>query len=443
MLHGGSKILEGSILYLDIPALNPPLIYIYASLSVFLSKLLFLSKESTFIILILTLVFISLYLSYKVLEKYYDKNNSLSLRLYIYSILVILTICISSDFGEREHLFVIFILPYLLSMVYKDKIFISKDLTIFIALFAVLGFNIKPHFFLIFLGIEFIYFIQTKNLKSIFRIDFLIIASSGFLYFLFIYVFYNEYLTISIPLAIEIYTDTFNKTYYFLLFNLNIVFTTLVILFWLILSKRKVDYSFKAFLSLLLTSLLIYIIQKKGWTYHIIPFSTFSYLFLTHTFLNCIKKSQRIYMLVFAFLTIYLIKQTINMVPRFNELENIISELPSKSKIHIISVDVARGQSLLVKKDQIWASRFAGLIILNPIWKDKTKTNLKKYMFDSIIEDMNKYKPDTVIFCGKYSKFDYYGYFSTENKVLSSLYNSNYSKKVIDGYTILSKIKDF
>ncbi|WP_072679795.1 hypothetical protein [Arcobacter sp. LA11] len=442
MLYGANQILSGATLYSDLPALNPPLIYIYAIIPTIFSKITFLTKESLFVIFVILLIFISLYLSYKVLSSYYKKESS-KIRCYLYLLFIILTVTISTDFGQREHLLMIFILPYILSMLYRNKINLSNKTLIIIALFSVFGFNIKPHFFLIFIGIELIYLIEQKNLKSIIRIDFFIIFLSGFIYLLFIFIFFNEYISIAIPLALEIYTKTFNKSYTFLLLNLDSLLVLLIITFWILFSYRKIDLSIKIFISLFFTTLLIYLIQKKGWLYHRIPFFTIGYLFLIHIYFHSIKKQYKRYMIFFIFISTHIIIQNITSVPRFYELENIVNSLPQKSKVHIISVDVARGQSLTIEKKHIWASRFAGLIILNKILKDKENHKIKNYLFKAMIEDMKKYKPDTVIFCGKYSRFNYYKYFTTENKELANLYNKNYSIKVIEGYTVLNKIQDF
>jgi hypothetical protein len=324
-------------------------------------------------------------------------------------------------------------------MAYYNQIQLDKKTKIIIALFAILGFNLKPHFFLLFLVCELILILNKKTIKTILRIDFFIIALSGFFYLLFIYIFFYEYYSFAIPLALEMYTTTFNKPLWKLLDNFDIILVISSIFFYLIFTNRKFNLSIPIFIMLIISSLLIYIVQQKGWSYHRMPMYLINYIFITHIFLNTLDKIwKRFFVILFLQFIINTSLYNIEKIPRFYQLENIVKSLPSNAKIHIISTDVAMGQSLLIK-EQVWASRFAGLILLSKIIKEPENIKLKNYMFNSILEDMERYKPDFIIFCGKYIKFDFYKYFITENKKLANIYNTQYTKKNIDEYVILTK----
>lgn len=438
ILYGAKQILSGITLYTELPALNPPLIYLYSTVPVIVSTFLPFDDKTIFILFILVLISISLYLSSKILNQLYEKDSNKT-RIFLYALSFILILTPIHDYGEREHLLIIFITPYILMMAYYNQIQLDKKTKIIIALFAILGFNLKPHFFLLFLVCELILILNKKTIKTILRIDFFIIALSGFFYLLFIYIFFYEYYSFAIPLALEMYTTTFNKPLWKLLDNFDIILVISSIFFYLIFTNRKFNLSIPIFIMLIISSLFIYIVQQKGWSYHRMPMYLINYIFLTHIFINLINKLwKKLFIIFFIQYILYIIFINIQSTPRYYKLEDTIKTFPEKSKIHIISVDVARGQSLLVK-NQIWASRFAGLIILKKILEDKNSIKLKEYMFNSIIEDMKKYEPDFIVFATLKGEFDYYKYFSTENKTLATIYKNKYIKKEINGFTVLTK----
>ncbi len=443
ILHGAKQILSGTTLYSELPALNPPLIYVYSTIPVLFSKLLPFNEKVLYILLLILLTVVSLYLSLKILSQLYKTNTKL-LRVYLYALGFILILSPIPSFGEREHLLIIFTTPYILSMIYRNKISLDKMTLIAISTFAIFGFNLKPHFFLLFLISELILIINQKNIKAILRIDFFIIALSGPFYLLFIYIFFYGYYSVGIPLAIEIYTISFNKSILDMLYNLDTLFLLFILLLWFIIRRKKFYYEELNFFGLICISLIIYLIQQKGWTYHRIPIFMINYIFLTHILLNLMKSSNFIKIVVsviFIELILMIIYLNILSVPRYKVLEQLVQSLPKNTTIQTISMDVAMGQSLL-REDQKWASRFGGLIMLNKLIKEPNNLKFKSYLFNSIIEDLNKYKPDYIIFCGKYTRFNYYEYFQ-QNQTLLYIYKNFYSKKIIDDYIILKKEQNF
>lgn len=405
------------------------------------SNLTSLSLEHSHILFVLFLLSLCLYLVSKVLNLYSNKNENLT-RYYLYTISLILTICLSYDFGQREHIFMIFIMPYIIMMLFKNEINLSSLNICLIAIFASLGFNIKPHFFLIFISIELVYICYTKNISSIFRKESLIIILSAFLYLIIIYTQFNEYIEFIIPLAVDTYTNLFNKSYIFLLIKHDILLLLLVLLFCFIFTRNRNNYQIMIFISMIISSLIIYILQQKGWAYHRVPIFIISLLFLTYITINLLKKDSRVYVIGFIPIVIYILILNIQAVPNFKELKDILRNLQSNSKIHIISTDIARGQALLVQNNQIWTSRFPSIFML-PSLLEKENKELQSYLFNAIYEDIKKYEPNTIIFCGKYSSFDYYKYFLSKDLRLKELYETYYKKSIIDGYIILSKYKNF
>lgn len=438
ILHCAKKIVTGSIMYVDMIDVNPPLIFIYSTFAVLLSKLTVLSLINSYIFFVLSLIFVSTLLCFKILKNT-NKFTPLKLKYYLYLLVLILSISISYNFGEREHLLIIFILPYIMMMSYKDETHISTFLKISIAIFASLGFNLKPHFFLIFLVIESLYIVYKKDFFLIFKIESIIIISSALLYITVIYLFFSEYINFLIPFAIVTYSDAFNKSLKFLLLNYEFMLFILTISFFLLITKIRFSFSNNVILLSIVSSVVIYLIQQKGWSYHRVPFFTLCLLFLTHLSLSKQNKNSILFLLLIPFILIITYNNT--KVYEFKSLKNIIKELPIKSNILIVSTDIAQGQPLL-KTTQTWSSRFPSLFMLSSIIYDND-TEVKKYTFNAIFNDLLIYKPNFIIFPSKKLGFDYYDFYIKEDKRLKSFYLKYYRMSIKNDYIILTKQKEF
>lgn len=440
ILYVASQIVEGKTLYIDISEVNPPLIFLYSSIAIYISKITFFSNIESYIILISILILISICLSFFILKR--TSTTKENIRYYIYLITFILIISTLPAYGQREHLLIIFTLPYIIFSMFRDKIILQNYMLLIIVVFASLGLNLKPHFFILIITIELIYIFHFKRIFYFIRWDSLLIFFSGVIYLLLIFLEFPEYINFAIPLAIETYTSLFNKPFSILLLNYEVFIFLLGIFIWLIFTKKEFNLDIKVLFITILSFLLIYFLQQKGWFYHRLPFFLLTILFVFHIILTYINKNQRIYFLSLVPLIGIIILLNIQRVPNFIELKDILKNLPKYSKIHIISTDIARGQTLLVQNKQKWASRFGALGILPSILRNQNQKT-KKYLLDSLYEDLIEYKPDTIIFCGKYSRFNYYQYFSSVDKRLNNIYNFYYNKSIINGYTVLKKNKEF
>jgi hypothetical protein len=212
-------------------------------------------------------------------------------------------------------------------MLFRDEIKLTSLSIYFISIFASLGFNIKPHFFLIFISIEFIYMLYSKNFLSIFRKESLIIISSAFLYLIIIYTQFFEYIEFIIPLAVDTYTDLFNKSYVFLLIKHDTLLLFLVFLFYFIFTKKKINYQIILFISIFISSLIIYIVQQKGWAYHRVPIFIITLLFITYITINLLDKDSKVYVIGFVPVIGFILIFNIQSVPNFKELKDILKDL--------------------------------------------------------------------------------------------------------------------
>ncbi len=440
ILNSARNLVLGSKMYVDIIDVNPPLIFIYSTLAIFISQLSSFNTINSFILLVLFLIGISSILSWYVIKNI-KFNIKEAKRYFIYAVITILTISITYNFGQREHLFMIFIFPYLLFKIYgKYNQELAFPIRSLIGIFAALGFNLKPHFFLIFVTIELLHIIDRKSISNFLKIDSVIIVSSSFFYFLIIYYFFPEYINFIIPFALETYVDVFNKSFYTLIINYEFIFFTLTILIFVFFIKEKLSLSTKTILVAIISSFIIYLLQQKGWSYHRVPFFMISLLFLIHLIIYKSNSKSIYFIFLVPFICMVSYYNLIN-VYQYNDLKKILNQLPSNSSVLIVSMDIAEGQPLL-KEHQVWASRFPSFFMMPSVFKNNN-SKIKKYTFDSIYEDLIKYKPNYIIFPNKFKSYNIYNYLTKEDIKLKDFYTKYYKMTFNKNYLILVKEKDY
>ena len=330
----------------------------------------------------------------------------------------------------------IFIFPYIFMMMFQDIIQISKTLMISITLFATLGFNLKPYFFLIFIVAEIAYLTYHRSFKNTFRLQTLIIGFSGLIYLSIIYIFFKEYIDFLIPLAIKAYSSVFEKSFFSLILVNDILLIGMFIIFFFLFAYKRHHLDLTIILYLIPPLLFLYFYQQKGWHYHLLPalmFSSFSFMYILIYYV----KKENYKFAMFAGILIFLIIYENRYINRYENVDNVLSTLTPNSKVIILSEDIALCLPLVVQNGHTWCSRFPSLWMLPKIVKDSTQIKLEKYMIDSIYEDILKYKPNYIM-TGSYQ----YSYIFKPNEHLDALLSSHY--KLLNNPTTLiyQKIKE-
>jgi hypothetical protein len=156
-----------------------------------------------------------------------------------------------TEFGQREHLLLIFVIPYLLA----DG---SPRERILMGLWAFLGVGLKPYFLLVVIcpaAVEVWY-----NRWSVFEAQKLTLAGACLTYVIATYLLYPSYFTEILPLAKAVYT-------YGSALPPLLLFQTVVIVGVALLSDRER----RPVAAAALGALASYYIQGRLWLYHFIP----------------------------------------------------------------------------------------------------------------------------------------------------------------------------
>ena len=146
-LHGAALLLEGGRLNQDFFDVNPPLIlYLYMP-AVWLHWLAGFTLHAAFNIYILTIAAGAFWLALRQLPA--ARLETIGDATVAGLLLYVMAAFPGPDFGEREHLAALFMLPYLLGLAARLEDDTPPDRqTLFLALLAAPGFAMKPHFLL-------------------------------------------------------------------------------------------------------------------------------------------------------------------------------------------------------------------------------------------------------------------------------------------------------
>ena len=160
LLEASKRMLLGGNYTNDFFENNPPWILYFYSPAVMCANLLSISLIISIRAYVFLLSAISLGLSYLLLKKILSKSDDNLILLLLIGQAFVYLILPMADFGQRENLFFILIMPYFFMMAARmDGLRISPFLAFIIGLLAGSGLMIKPYFLMTLFLVEGYYFI--------------------------------------------------------------------------------------------------------------------------------------------------------------------------------------------------------------------------------------------------------------------------------------------
>lgn len=154
-LQTGQFLLEGKLPYRDFQDLNPPLIMYVCALPAIFARLTQLPLAICGIAFTTAVTMFALWLTYRISGFIYKEMDGqiLASELFAPALLApcLLNALASFDYGQREHYFALFLLPFVLLRFYRYKSLSAKApaaLSILIGLMLGLTLSFKPYFFL-------------------------------------------------------------------------------------------------------------------------------------------------------------------------------------------------------------------------------------------------------------------------------------------------------
>ncbi len=288
-LQGAQMLLQGQKPYIDFIDINPPLIFYFSSLAALISQLFSYPGQVIVIYKILLLMYIGC--SLWAVTLCIRPITSL-FRTSLFSLLFGFTIyCIyliqNRVFGEREHLFIIALFPYLILrwLVYSEHLKPPSVIALLIGVTLGLTACLKPHFLaaVIVYEMALLYSFKTSRLtKEVWPV--ILAPLLYLLHFLFLpQSIYNAFWLESVPMVRQYY-GSFEKDFPRLVTNdtFALVSCLSICIASLFLKGPTLTIRFLRIFSLLgLVFLISYFQQAKGWNYHLIPIYFYLFIFVS------------------------------------------------------------------------------------------------------------------------------------------------------------------
>ena len=269
-LTSAAAYLAGGELYGDIfVEVNPPLALFLTLPPVIVAQSTGLFAVDVFVAYVFALIAASLWLCRSMLT---DLLPAAARRGLLFCALIALAAAPAVDFGQREHLLVIFALPYLfLAARRAEGLATGAGPAVLIGVFAALGFALKPHFLLVPAVLEVYLLRRAQAPRRLLRPETLGLGVVVLLYLVGATLLTPSYFTQVLPLAIALY-DGLSAPWLAVILRGQTPLLALVLLAYLkvrpgLRQRGLVDVLCIAAFCFLVT----YFLQLKGWPYQIFP----------------------------------------------------------------------------------------------------------------------------------------------------------------------------
>lgn len=431
------RLLDGARLYVDIIEVNPPLAFYLTMPPVALARLTGLAPAACFIGYAFLLIAGSLLLIRRLLDRRPDLSAGYRAAMLL-AAAAALAVAPIGVFGQREHLMLIFALPYLFLISDRlDGRVCDRGFAAFVGLFAALGFCLKPHFFLVPAALEIFLIARRRSPLAAFRAESWSLLAGTVLYALFVAVVHPQYLEFIVPNAMLVYDAYASPLRRVLLQPGVLVLLPAAILYLALRLTGLADRGADAFAIAALGFFVIFVAQAKGWPYQLLPATAAACLAAAAMTAELARQrhrgqTARLLSLVgggaLALPLIVLLAGGAYRNPVEQQLLPRVEKYAENGTIYAFTSYVSVGFPLVNDAHVRWASRFPTQWVLpgalrhlaHPQTLDAQTEGrlrrLERYAADAVIEDLERAPPDLVIVDrsnGYYGdlKFDALAYF--------------------------------
>ncbi len=414
----GKRLYQGGTYSKDFFETNPPLLYFVHGALVTLADTLKLKPITVFCSFMLALSTLSFFISTHVIKKIFHSQPKVMM-LFSWAIVLALSVLVSRSYGQKEQMMVIFSLPFFLAYCWRlEASHIDAKWAVLIGSLAGIGFAFKPPYFFIPLCLlEFYQIYLNRSLKSLWRVDLLVVVVIQLLYLLSVWVFAKDYLTVILPVILKTYVPV-SYANHLRLFGSDfmLLFYLLTLVWWGIRKPSPMDDKIKHIFLIPLGFALSYYVQGKGWSYQGFPVYFWNFIFAILVLIHGLKNfkgyqvernlfmgSFSLVILIFYLALPYQITQyTLQCYGKhscdFLGNVNRISSAVNARKFFLFCTHM-RSVYLFYYSPMKLASRFASLWPLPGIINKKGPKDKKliHLIQTAIVEDFQRYNPPVVL----------------------------------------------
>ncbi len=408
-LNIAKGMLSGKQLYVDYFEVNTPLIIYITEISVFLSQIFNVNLILGLNIFNFSLSLTSFLICLQVIKRSESETVEFILPFFVaYAIFIIPLMFPVSEFGQKEHIFMLLFMPYILEFALKLK----PQTWLFVL--ACVGMLIKPYFILAYLGIFIIRLIERDRTVLT---ECAILISINMLFLIWMLYVHSEYFDTIVPIALNSYknltlSDGTIKSNIANFYMISI-WTLDLYVFAFIFSIITITKNTIRLLPTLLALLFSVYLQGKDFWYHYIPFFMvinllFGLLFIEFKEGSNIKQLIRVVnvLLIFGCLSSSLgglwsnyNNQNNKHIAQYEHTIKYLEKYKNK-KILALSPDLGIVFPTALYFNLQWDMKQHSMQILDGLFKFKDKINTQdpstKYVADDVVQAL-KLKPEVVL----------------------------------------------
>jgi len=431
-LVASDRFLDGAKLYRDIFEINPPLVIYLTVPPVAAARLTGLEPITCLVVYVFLLIALSLAICNHLLKAQADLPAGYRVGV-LFAAFAALVLQPLTFLGQREHFLIILSLPYLLLLTSRFAgIRCGKGEAVSIGLLAVFGFALKPYFLIVPAGLELYLAIQRRSLVTWLRPESLGLGAGLCAYAVFVYLVYPEYFSFIIPFALLTYAEAYGAPFRSVLMKPSIAAVLFgTILYGLGRRAPSVDRRGDVFIVAMAGFLGSYLIQQKGWSYHLYPALAMVWLALAILVLERMTGVQSRAQWAGSILTAawagHFILVAVLGAPYRNgvaeEMLPIVERYAPGGALYAFASNTWVGFPLVNEAHVQWASRFpspqwllvgavtqlAGSTRLDPARRAKLE-KVASYQTEAVIEDFERWTPDLVV-VDRQNRVDFLGYY--------------------------------
>jgi putative flippase GtrA len=285
--------------------------------------------------------------------------------IFIIAILLLCLVAPLSDFGQREQITIIFVLPYC-ALLFKRAMDeqVSAGLALTIGLVAAGGFALKHYFALVPIVLELWILWRSRSLRYSLRVETITVGTLAVVYVISIAFFTPDFFRIIVPMVSSAYHG-YEKPLIEQLGRTEVLIWFIVAISYLQM-RRELNERDRGIGDVLGLSAVAfaasYFMQQKGWQYHAIPATVCASLLIIHCLAasRCTVKPAASYPFAWLAATLFLI-MGLSRGPYDSEwaksMDRILDKEKAGSSVMILTVDPRRVFPFVEEHGLIWPSR--------------------------------------------------------------------------------------
>src|SRR5258705_12470561 len=266
------RMLDGQRLYVDMLETNPPMALSVYWLGVALAREIGVRPEVMTDGLIFLLIAASLALTWRILRYSPLRGRVAGGALAVWAS-VLVSVLPMYDFGQREHLVVLAMLPAIgVYMLRANRELVMRAAVLIAALGAEIPLSLKPYFVFAVGFCILATAAQARDWRVVFAPENWIAAALVVVYAICIFVFYPEYFTIIYPLARDVYLLLKAPILALFVSSATALWVGAVMIVLALQSRQqKLDAACFVLLAASFGFAIAFFVQRKGWDYHAYP----------------------------------------------------------------------------------------------------------------------------------------------------------------------------